>query len=446
MRDKKDCKYFNDIKGCEVKAVYESGDFIEIQYLKEGIKKSLTIEYCRYAGGMGYGSFFRFGGVELAQWMIRYQRTWVKSISEKLNNIKTIVEINSYFKSNYGHGDSEELGIVYQDENAEVHTYLLGFGDDEGEFMDATCKKDDKPTFEKEECGDETMPKELFSVNAYKEVLAFALKAHKEQKTPEGLPYSFHIVSVAMEVINSLSMHHISYDEANVAIACALLHDVEEDTDTGIGTNSLNIANIETVLQGVWALTKDENLPTKQDQMQESLKRLKEQPKCVQMVKLADRITNLAPAPDFWNRAKRQAYLDEAKQILEALKDSNTYLASKLQSKIDNYAVNGDDNFVVFYAQNTVIVLDKSHPKYLKTFKAINRLNSYLMKRYELKFFDKYSNIQNIDEVSGNEKVAVNYMIEIMNTQNLLYLNVQTDSTVDKYFTAILDGEDCIDR
>ena len=176
------------------------------------------------------------------------------------------------------------------------------------------------------------MSKELFSTRVYKEALAFALKAHKEQKTPEGLPYSFHIVSVATEVVNSLSQHTVSYDEANIAIACALLHDVNEDTDTRVDS-SLNIPNIEAVIAGVGALTKDSSLPSKQEQMQDSLHRLKQQPKCVQMVKLADRITNLAPAPDFWNQAKREAYVNEAKQILEALKDSNPYLASKLQYK-----------------------------------------------------------------------------------------------------------------
>ena len=170
-------------------------------------------------------------------------------------------------------------------------------------------------------------------------------------------------------------------------------------------------------------MTKNEKLPTKQEQMQDSLKRLKQQPKCVQMVKLADRITNLAPAPDFWNEAKRKAYVEEAKQILEALKDSNPFLASKLQYKIDNYAVEGDDNFVAFYTEDAVIVLDKSHPKYLKTFKALNRLNSYLMKQYELKLFDIYRNIADKEQGNQYKKVGVSYLMEVMNSKNLLDLN-----------------------
>ena len=183
---------------------------------------------------------------------------------------------------------------------------------------------------------------ELYSTKIYKDSLAFALQAHGEQKTPNGLPYAFHIVSVANEIINSLSVHPIFYDEANVAIACALLHDVNEDTDTKVTKESIKFIDndiIDLVVDGVQALTKDTILPSKQEQMRNSLERLKQMPHCVQMVKLADRITNLAPAPAFWNKDKRKAYVDEAKFILRELGVSNIYLADKLQSKIDNYEV-----------------------------------------------------------------------------------------------------------
>lgn len=290
---------------------------------------------------------------------------------------------------------------------------------------------------------DQEVANELFSVGVYKKSLAYALQAHKEQKTPEGLPYSFHIVSVATEVLNSLSQSKISYDEANIAISCALLHDVNEDTDTRV-SNDLNIPNINAVISGVEALTKNETLATKQEQMQDSLERLLLEPKCVQMVKLADRITNLAPAPDFWNRSKRETYVNEAKQILEALKNSNKYLSSKLQSKIDNYVVDANDNFIVFYANDGVIVLDKSHSKYLKTFKAINRLNSYVIKNYDLKLFDRYNNVKNKDEVKDYKKLDTDYIMKVLNEKNLLDLNTQIDSGIDKYFSIILDGEECI--
>jgi len=288
--------------------------------------------------------------------------------------------------------------------------------------------------------------KELYSTQIYKDTLAFALRAHGEQKTPNGLPYAFHIVSVANEIIGSLSVHKISYNEANVAIACALLHDVNEDTDEKVTVENIEFLknNIDVVVNGVAALTKDTTLPSKHEQMQDSLKRLKQMPKYVQMVKLADRITNLAPAPAFWNRDKRQAYVDEAKLILQELKSSNEYLAKKLQHKIDNYEVDFlrlkiTDNYLLFFADNKQLILDKNHKDYLKTFKAINRLNEYLLKEYNLELFSHWRNEESINKYKN--RVGVSYVMKVLNRKNLLNLNSQIDNKIENYFTAILEGE-----
>jgi len=295
--------------------------------------------------------------------------------------------------------------------------------------------------------------KELYSTKIYKDILAFALKAHGEQKTPNGLPYSFHIVSVANEIINSLSTNSISYDNANIAIACALLHDVNEDTQERVDSKNIEFPenNIDVVVNGVAALTKNTSLPSKQEQMKDSLKRLKQMPKCVQMVKLADRITNLAPAPAFWNKHKRKAYVDEAKFILRELGASNKYLSDKLQGKIENYEIDFVrdepdckivDNYLVFFADDKQLILDKSHKNYLKTFKAINRLSEYTLKEYDLELFTKWENKEEI-EVYKN-RVGISYVVKILNIKNLLDLNKQTDEKIDKYFTTILKGEDVI--
>ena len=266
--------------------------------------------------------------------------------------------------------------------------------------------------------------KELYSTKLYKDALAFALRAHGIQKTPEGLPYSFHICSVANEIINSLSMHNISYDEANTAIACALLHDVNEDTPTTVSRDTLELYNIDEVIAGVQALTKNEKLQTKKEQMKDSLDRLLIQPYCVQMVKLADRITNLAPAPLFWNKDKREAYVNEAKMILSSLKDSNDYLANKLQYKIDNYNIELNDTYIVFTNENSQLILDKSHKNYLKTFKSINRLNEYL----NHKFFDSWKNItkDNLDEYINN--LDINYIKSNIN---------QSDEKIENFINRI---------
>ncbi len=173
----------------------------------------------------------------------------------------------------------------------------------------------------------------LFSMKKYKKHLAIALKAHIEQKTPHGLPYSFHILSVTTEVINALPEENISKKQANIAIACALLHDVLEDTDYDLEKENLD----DEVLKGVKALTKNENLKTKQAQMEDSIKRLQKLPKYIQMVKLADRITNLDTPPKHWSKEKIKAYHKEAKFICKSLKSPRGILNKKLEKKIKKY-------------------------------------------------------------------------------------------------------------
>jgi (p)ppGpp synthase/HD superfamily hydrolase len=95
------------------------------------------------------------------------------------------------------------------------------------------------------------------------------------------------------------------------------------------------------VADGVAALSKDDRLP-KADRMADSLRRIREQPREVWMVKLADRITNLAPPPDDWSAAKRAAYRDEAIVIADALGAASPTLHARLRARIEAYAAHLD--------------------------------------------------------------------------------------------------------
>ena len=440
--------YINDVKNVKVLAIYELNDNFEIHYEKDGVKKVLSIyHWCRF-GPMYDGCWFEFSSIELQSVYVNPNKT----VSQKLKDIDTIEEMIMYQGTDHDSNYSD-LEIVYKNKNNQTKSYLLKSEHDEEEVHRLDIHQNKKSKLKKVELGEATFPKELYSTKIYKDTLAFAFKAHGEQKTPEGLPYSFHIVSVANEIINSLSMNPISYDEANVAIACALLHDVNEDTQERVDSRSIEFPknNINVVVNGVAALTKDETLPSKQEQMKDSLERLKQMPKCVQMVKLADRITNLAPAPLFWNKSKRKAYVDEAKFILRELGESNSYLADKLQSKIESYEIDFVrdsmefkmiDNYLVFFAEEKQLILDKSHKNYLKTFKAIFSLNEYIAKEYNLELFTHWKNEENINEYK--KRIGISYIMEVLNTKDLLDLNKQADDTIEKYFTTILDGENVI--
>lgn len=116
----------------------------------------------------------------------------------------------------------------------------------------------------------------MFSQENYIEVLTFAAHAHGEQKTPKGLPYLAHITCVAMEVINACEKSSLDEEKANLAISCALLHDVIEDAN--ITYDELYKKFGEKIANGVESLTKDKTLASKQEQMRDSIEKLLTQP------------------------------------------------------------------------------------------------------------------------------------------------------------------------
>ena len=136
-----------------------------------------------------------------------------------------------------------------------------------------------------------------------------------------------------MEIMAALSFEDDL--DGDLAIQCALLHDVMEDV--GIKYDTLKNKFESKVADGVNALSKNKAIKSKREQMIDSLERIKKQPKEVRMVKLADRISNLGPPPSDWDQEKISKYKQEAKVIYDNLKDANKFLADRLKHKIDNY-------------------------------------------------------------------------------------------------------------
>lgn len=173
----------------------------------------------------------------------------------------------------------------------------------------------------------------IWSPDKYLRALDFATNAHDYQKIPgTENPYVIHVVKVAMEVM-SLYSSHPAYN-FDLAVQCALLHDTIEDTS--VSYNDIATGFGIDVADGVLALTKDKNLPTK-DQMQDSLDRILQQPFEIAMVKLADRITNLSKPPSFWSNEKKSTYLKEAGLILGELGPVSLRLRTRLAERIKSY-------------------------------------------------------------------------------------------------------------
>jgi (p)ppGpp synthase/HD superfamily hydrolase len=141
-----------------------------------------------------------------------------------------------------------------------------------------------------------------------------------------------HVSFVSMEVMAALA--HEPERDGNLAVQCALLHDVVEDT--GVSYEDVKDGFGTAVADGVLALTKNSNLP-KDQQMADSLHRIRQQPAEIWLVKLADRITNLAEPPHTWSREKKERYRQEASQIHAALHEASPYLSRRLLEKIKAY-------------------------------------------------------------------------------------------------------------
>jgi guanosine-3',5'-bis(diphosphate) 3'-pyrophosphohydrolase len=170
----------------------------------------------------------------------------------------------------------------------------------------------------------------------YQKAIKFAAAKHqeKDQKVPgTDLPYLVHLSNVAMEILIAAA-NTINFD-LEFAVQLALLHDTLEDTTTTFDELETNFGL--KIAYAVSALTKNEALP-KGKRMQDCLYRIKKLQKEVWAVKLADRITNLQPPPEDWDKAKRMKYQEEAKMILKELKGGNEYLERRFEGKIGEYA------------------------------------------------------------------------------------------------------------
>lgn len=174
----------------------------------------------------------------------------------------------------------------------------------------------------------------LFSADGYQKAINYAADKHGNQKIPgSNLPYVVHLSLVAMEV--ALAIESDAGLDGSLAIQCALLHDTIEDTSAKYSDILHNFG--QKVADGVLALTKNSDLE-KSSQLSDSLERILKQPKEIQIVKLADRITNLQAPPEYWSYEKRVHYRKEATYILKQLGEASNLLAQRLSLKIEAYA------------------------------------------------------------------------------------------------------------
>lgn len=179
-----------------------------------------------------------------------------------------------------------------------------------------------------------------WSPDIYAKTWEYATLAHQNQSyggRANGVQINYinHLASVSVEIIKAIELTHNKLNE-NLAIQCALLHDIIEDTE--VSFNELTKTFGEDVANGVLALTKNSKLKSKHVMMTDSLARIIKQPVEIWMVKIADRICNLYHPPFYWDNSKIRTYRDESEIILESLKGANSYLENRLKTKIIEYS------------------------------------------------------------------------------------------------------------
>ena len=173
----------------------------------------------------------------------------------------------------------------------------------------------------------------MFTPDRYVAALRFAAIKHDGQRMAGSeFPYLVHVASVACEVIAALEPGL----DADLAVQCALLHDTLEDTAT---TYAELVAQFGTpVADGVLALSKIDDAIPKELRMADSLRRIRLQAREIWIVKLGDRITNLAPPPEKWSSEKRRAYQAEAVDIVDALGEASPLMNARIRARIAAYS------------------------------------------------------------------------------------------------------------
>ena len=180
----------------------------------------------------------------------------------------------------------------------------------------------------------------MWNADRYNRALRFAGEWHGEQTVPgTEISYLMHLSQVCAQAM--LGALHDPTLDCNLVMECALLHDILEDTQCTFQLLSEKFGS--QCAEGVLALTKHSEregvaIP-KRAQMLDSLKRVRQQPREVWVVKLADRITNLQSPPAHWyeREGKISSYLDEAQIIFDQLSSASEYFAKTMQEKMKDY-------------------------------------------------------------------------------------------------------------
>lgn len=153
--------------------------------------------------------------------------------------------------------------------------------------------------------------------------LEFASVKHRDQrrKDVDASPYINHPISLANVLCNEGKITDYK------VICAALLHDTIEDTETTV--DELRAIFGEEITGIVLEVTDDKSLPKAERKLLQ-IAHAKDASRRAKLVKLADKISNLrdilATPPADWPLKRKQEYFDWAKEVIDQVRGTNTYL------------------------------------------------------------------------------------------------------------------------
>jgi SAM-dependent methyltransferase len=153
----------------------------------------------------------------------------------------------------------------------------------------------------------------------------FAEESHRGQQRDEGTDYIIHPLRVACILLDELKI-----TDSNV-LCMALLHDVLEDCQ--VDYTNLEETFGESIASMVKVLTKEDRnrYPSKEERNEEYLKRIKQAPQEIQLIKLADRLDNIRYLHLSPSQEKQLKYYRETcEKYLPLAKEVSSYLYNQM--------------------------------------------------------------------------------------------------------------------
>lgn len=188
-----------------------------------------------------------------------------------------------------------------------------------------------------------------------------ALDAHKDQRRKTGEPYIYHPIEVAKIVANEIGLGATS-------IACALLHDVVEDSDyTYEDLKKLFGAKIAGIVNGLTKISvmKHQNISIQSENYRKLLLTLSEDFRVI-LIKIADRLHNMRTLESM-TPEKQKKIASETVYIYAPL--AHRLGLYNIKSELEDLSLKFNNPEVYFDISKRLELAKESREKYIEEFK-----------------------------------------------------------------------------